>query len=85
MTGSHRLTSGLEALGSSLLAATAIALSAAWLSLLLAAAAALLGLGGTAPLLVTALSLVMAFAACAGGSFACLAASRLASRAPLRG
>ena len=85
MNGSRRLTSGLDALASSLLAATAVALSSAWLALLLAAFASLLDLGGTATLLVAALSLAMAFGACAFGSFACLAVGSLAGRAPLRG
>ena len=85
MTGSHPLSSGIDALASSLLAATAVALSAAWLAVLLAGLSALLGLGGAPTLLVTALSLAMAFAACAGGTLVCLALSSLAERAPLRG
>ena len=84
MNGSHRLTSGLDALTTALLTATAVALSAAWITVLLAAFAALLGLG-TTTLLVTALSLAIAFGACAGGSVACVAVGSLANRSPLRG
>ena len=82
MIGPHRLTSGLDALASSLLAATAVAISAAWLAVLLAGCAAVAGIGVTGDLLLSSLSLLIAFGVCACGTAVAAAASRFTAREP---
>ena len=83
MNGFHRLTEGLDALGSTLLVAAAIALSASWLILLAAALSAVLGVGEASALLSAARPLAAAFAICAGAAFVIVGALHTGSREPV--
>ena len=83
MNGFHRLNESLDALGSTLLVAAALALSASWLILLAAALSALLGVGESSALLAAARPLAVAFAICAGAAFVIVASLHTGSREPV--
>ena len=80
MNGLHRFTSGLDTLGSTLLFAAALALSATWLVLLAAGLTAVLGIDGTSALLGAARPLAVAFGICAVGAFLAMGGLRVAAR-----
>ena len=80
MNGSHRFTSGLDTLGSTLLFAAALALSATWLVLLAAGLTAVFGIDGTSALLAAARPLAVAFGICAVGAVMALGGLHAATR-----